>query len=310
MDTHTPVLMEEVINSLCINPYGTYVDTTFGYGGHSRKILSLLNSKGKLIASDRDSESIYYGSKYFNKDNFTITNLRFSEFKTFCCEQNLIGKVDGILCDLGLSSVQLDSVCRGFSFLRDGPLDMRMDRSRGVSAQDVLNTHSDKELAFIFKNFGEERHSKRIAKEIKNYLNNIGVIDTTLKLANLICKTIGKREKKHPATRCFLALRIYVNRELDELKILLNDAMDILKVGGRLSIISFHSIEDRMVKNFMKVKTSNGIFLPRYLPVPNDWDESNKCSWVIKKCKPNNKEIISNTRSRSAILRTIKKLHD
>ncbi len=307
---HYSVLLNESLDALDIQQDGIYIDATFGRGGHSQAILEKLNT-GQLFAFDRDLEAIEYGkdnfSDYIQNRKLILIHAPFSTMKTVIDAHGLTGKINGILLDLGVSSPQLDQAERGFSFMKDGPLDMRMDQTNGVSAFDVLNSHSVEELSLIFREFGEERHAFRIAQAIKTALQSGGDLTRTLKLASLIEKTIGKREKKHPATRCFQALRIYVNQELNEISKTLIDAFELLKSTGRLAVISFHSLEDRIVKHFMTnlIKHENKN-LPRGFPVFDNFIPQAK--WIIKQGKSNEDELSKNVRSRSAILRVIEKI--
>lgn len=305
---HYSVLLEESIDGLNIQTDGVYIDGTFGRGGHSKAILKKLGREGKLIAFDRDPDAVAYANTHFDAPNFSIVHAPFSHMHQHCEEHNLIGKVDGILLDLGVSSPQLDVAERGFSFSKLGPLDMRMDPTKGISAKEVLEKLSDQELADIFRNFGEERHAWKIAKSIKAHLLLGESFNTTIDLADFILKTIGKREKKHPATRVFQALRIYVNQELDEVHSVLKCAYDILAVKGRLSIITFHSLEDRIVKQFMVNMTAkqSDKSLPRHLPIMEEKPALMK--WVVKKAKATDNELEENIRSRSAMLRVVEKL--
>ncbi|QIW09789.1 16S rRNA (cytosine(1402)-N(4))-methyltransferase RsmH [Francisella sp. LA112445] len=304
---HFSVLLQESINDLNINPEGIYIDATFGRGGHSRAILSKLNG-GRLIAFDKDLDAIKYANDNFAFDNFEIVHTSFANIHNYCQQNNLLGKIDGIIMDLGVSSPQLDNADRGFSFMHDGPLDMRMDTTRGITASQALDDLSAEELAYIFKVYGEERFAKKIAQRIKSYIQENGSIKTTLELSNLIRETIGKREKKNPATRCFQALRIYVNNELGDLEDLLENILDVIKAGGRIAAISFHSLEDRIVKQrFTSLITPKQEVnrITRMLPQ----DESLiKLKWITKKSKANQNELDQNVRSRSAILRVVEKL--
>ncbi|MED7819760.1 MULTISPECIES: 16S rRNA (cytosine(1402)-N(4))-methyltransferase RsmH [unclassified Francisella] len=304
---HFSVLLEESINDLNINPNGIYIDATFGRGGHSKAILNKLD-KGKLIAFDKDLDAILYAKEKFQFDNFKIVHTSFANIYEYCQQNNLLGKIDGIIMDLGVSSPQLDNADRGFSFMHNGPLDMRMDTSSGITASQALDNLSIDELAYILKVYGEERFAKKIAQRIKSYIQENGSIKTTLELSNLIRETIGKREKKNPATRCFQALRIYVNNELGDLEILLENILDVLKEGGRIAAISFHSLEDRIVKQrFTSLISPKQEFnrITKMLPQDNSLI---KLKWITKKAKANQDELDQNVRSRSAILRVVEKL--
>ena len=256
---HYSVLLNESIAALAIKSDGVYVDGTFGRGGHSREILSKLTT-GKLIAFDRDLDAINYAKVHFKDEisdgKLLLVHAPFSTMAKSLTEFGFAGQVDGVLLDLGVSSPQLDIAERGFSFMKDGPLDMRMDQTKGLSAEDVLIRYDAEDLARIFRDYGEEKHAWRIAQAIKQVLDQGELLDRTLKLAKLIEKTIGNKEKKHPATRCFQALRIFVNEELDEVSMTLKTAFDMLKTSGHLAVISFHSLEDRIVKQFMNRDTN------------------------------------------------------
>lgn len=302
---HIPVLLKETINSLKIKKNGKYLDGTFGFGGHSLKILKKIGKNGKLYAIDRDPESFNEGKKI--KDNrFEIFQDKFSNIKKHLNKKTLKNKLDGILLDLGVSSPQIDKPYRGFSFLKDGPLDMRMNQNSGIPIYKWLQKTNFKELSNILKIFGEERFSKKIAFFILKE-NKKKKITRTKELSNIIYNIIPFKKKfKHPATRTFQALRIYINEELKELKKILDISLEILKPGGRLSIISFHSLEDRIIKKFFK-KHSYFYNPPIGLPIT----EIQKKKYIVdsikifKKIKPKNSEIKKNPRSRSAILRTL-----
>ncbi|WP_395946370.1 16S rRNA (cytosine(1402)-N(4))-methyltransferase RsmH [Caedibacter taeniospiralis] len=307
---HYSVLLDESIKALAIRGGGIYIDGTFGRGGHSRRILTGLTA-GHLIAFDRDLAAIDYAKTYFaqalQSNELSLVHAPFSTMAQHLESLGLTGKVNGILLDLGVSSPQLDEASRGFSFMKDGPLDMRMDQTKGLSAYDVISSYSDEDLAKIFRDYAEEKHAWRITQTIKRALSEGQALDSTLKLAQLIEKTIGKKEKKHPATRCFQALRICVNEELEELSKALMSAFQILCVSGRLAVISFHSLEDRIVKQFMtELIKGKQQFVPRGMPILETFTP--KALWIVKQGKASAKELEANTRSRSAILRVIEKV--
>ena len=306
---HFSVLLKESISGLDVEPKGIYIDATFGRGGHSRAILENLTA-GKLIAFDKDLEAVDFAKENFSKfDNFNIVHTSFTQIYNYCKDNNLLGKVDGIIMDLGVSSPQIDDAERGFSFIRDGPLDMRMDTTTGFTASEILEELSEEELAYIFKVYGEERFAKKIAARIKSHIKESGTITTTAELAKLIRATIGQREKKNPATRCFQALRIYVNNELGDLEDLLSNILDVLSVGGRIAVISFHSLEDRIVKQkFTSLIAPKQELnrITRMLPQQDNTDI--KLKWITKKAKASQDELGENVRSRSAILRVVEKL--
>lgn len=310
---HITVLLHEAVDNLLQKSTGIYIDGTFGRGGHSRLILSKLYADGKLIAIDRDPCAIAE-AKTIQDPRFNIIHNNFSAIHSICEELDLVGKIDGILLDLGVSSPQLDDAERGFSFMKDGPLDMRMDTSKGLSATQWLAQVSEQDLAWVLKTFGEERFAKRIAKAIVDYNKNAKqqnseILHRTLQLAELIAQTVPFTDKhKHPATRSFQAIRIFINAELDELEKALEAALDVLAPKGRLAIISFHSLEDRMVKHFMR-KQSQGESLPKGLPLREDQIQRNqKLKLIGKAIMPTEAEVTHNPRSRSAVLRVAEKM--
>jgi 16S rRNA (cytosine1402-N4)-methyltransferase len=249
---HQPVLLAQAVDSLKVRADGIYVDGTFGRGGHSRRILQLLGSAGRLIALDRDPDAIKAGAAIDDK-RFTLLHGRFGELQKLLAGAG-VGKVDGILLDLGVSSPQLDDAARGFSFRFDAPLDMRMDTSRGVTAAQWLSQAEESEIRGVIKNYGEERFAKQIAAAIVAARSE-GNIGSTRQLAALVAHAVPSREpRQDPATRTFQALRIFLNQELEELSLVLPQCVPLLNPGGRLAVISFHSLEDRMVKRFMRGK--------------------------------------------------------
>lgn len=305
---HITVLLNEAVDGLAIKPDGIYLDGTFGRGGHSRLILSKLSAKGRLIAIDRDLKAIEEARK-IDDPRFQIVHSPFSSIDQICEEFDLIGKVDGILLDLGVSSPQLDEAERGFSFMRDGPLDMRMDTSRGLSAAEWLAKVAVEDLAWVLKEYGEERFAKRIAQAVVSYNKSANFpISRTAQLAEIVANAVPFKDKhKHPATRTFQAIRIYINRELDELEKALDKAISVLAPRGRLSVISFHSLEDRMVKQFMR-KNSKGESVPKGLPILEcDLNKNIPLTTIGKAVMPTQAEIAANPRSRSAVLRVAEK---
>ncbi|APC91251.1 MULTISPECIES: 16S rRNA (cytosine(1402)-N(4))-methyltransferase RsmH [Francisella] len=304
---HFSVLLQESINDLNINPQGIYIDATFGRGGHSKAILDRLTT-GRLIAFDKDLDAISYAKLNFQFSNFEIVHASFASIYQYCQQNNLLGQIDGIIMDLGVSSPQLDNAARGFSFMHNGPLDMRMDVSKGITASQALEELSVDDLSYIFKVYGEERFARKIALRIKDYIQQNGNIKTTLELAELIRVTIGKKEKKNPATRCFQALRIYVNNELKDLEALLENILAIIKVGGRIAAISFHSLEDRIVKQKFSTLINPKQELNRITKMLPQDNSQIKLKWITKKAKANDDELKQNVRSRSAILRVVEKL--
>lgn len=289
-------------------PDAIYVDATFGRGSHSQAMLNHLSENGRLIAFDKDPEAIVYAKQHIHDKRFTIFHSSFAHMHIFLNELNVLGKVKGILFDLGVSSPQLDDPERGFSFTRVGKLDMRMDTSQGMDAKEWIAKVDEKELADVLRQYGEEKFSRRIARAIVTARNEIPITMTT-QLAEIIKFALPKPKKpqdKHPATRSFQAIRIAINQELSELQQGLAQALEALALRGRLAVISFHSLEDRTVKQFIK-RHEKGEELPRGLPVKGNQFNARLKS-VGKPIKPNLKEINDNPRARSAILRIAEKL--
>lgn len=306
---HLPVMYAEVLQQLAIKKDGIYFDCTFGRGGHSQGILDQLGQNGQLLAFDCDSEAINsdFAHAMLTDERFRLVHSRFSELESIVDGANLSGKVDGILLDLGVSSPQLDNPERGFSFLRKGPLDMRMDDKAGVSAEQWLASVDEKVLIRVLFDYGEERFARRIARSIVEKRAR-SPITTTRDLAELIEQAIPVREKhKHPATRTFQAIRIEINKELDELKAVLEQSVRILKPGGRLVVISFHSLEDRIVKRFIRDE-SGAKFNPGRLPVREVDIATGLLKRVGKALKACKQEIGQNPRSRSAIMRVAERV--
>ena len=304
---HSPVMVKEVVRALNMQDGGTYVDATFGRGGHTKAILDSLNTKGRVLAIDRDPESCYAARKLFpGEDRLTVVQRPFSDLSKILDELNLIECVIGIVIDLGVCSPQVDEARRGFSFLRHGPLDMRMNQSVGESAADWLDRVEEKELYLVLRKLGEERFAGRIARQIVRRRKVIP-IRTTEALSNLVADVVPTRERgKHPATRSFQAIRMHINRELDELEAVLPQALNVLVAGGRLVVISFHSLEDRLVKLFMR-DAASGDNYPPDLPITQDLVRP-ILKIVGKPLRPTAHEINANPRSRSAILRSAEKL--
>ena len=302
-DEHSPVLLKEAISGLNIHADGIYIDATFGRGGHSRAILQHLGPNGRLIALDKDPKAIQYGEKGPVQEDprFAIEHVSFAKTESVIAKRGLIGKVSGILMDLGMSSPQIDNPLRGFSFLRDGPLDMRMDTTQGMDAATWLNSADEDDIRRVLKEYGEERFAKRIANAIILRRSD-KPLSTTKELADLVAAASPVHERhKHPATRSFQAIRIFINRELDDLKIILDQSLNVLACGGRLCVISFHSLEDRIVKRFIR-KESQGVDLPRGLPV-KDTEIQRRLKKIGKLITPTQEEITLNSRARSACLR-------
>ncbi|MGP1958881.1 MAG: 16S rRNA (cytosine(1402)-N(4))-methyltransferase RsmH [Arsenophonus sp. NC-CH8-MAG3] len=304
---HISVLLNEAVNGLNIKENGIYVDGTFGRGGHSQLILSQLGNEGRLIAIDRDPHAVIAAKKIITDDRFLIKYGSFSQLPTFLAEEGLVGKIDGVLLDLGLSSPQLDDPARGFSFMRDGPLDMRMDPTTGQSAAEWLMKAEESDIAWVLKAYGEERFAKRIAKAIvtRNHHSIKEPLTRTTELAELIAQvTPFKKKNKHSATRSFQAIRIYINNELEEIRKVLEGSLKILAPHGRLSIISFHSLEDRLVKRFIREHSKGPKVLVR-LPLTDVQLKAigSPILKVLGKIKPTAIEVIKNPRARSSVVR-------
>lgn len=298
---HVPVLLEEALDGLAIKPDGCYIDGTFGRGGHSKAILDRLGTEGKLLAIDKDWQAIKAGQERFADDpRLILKQGSFTQMTALA--QLLFNKpVDGVLLDLGVSSPQLDDPERGFSFRSDGPLDMRMDTGKNQSAAEWLNQASFDEITQVLWEYGEERFARRIAQAIITARAEQSILRTQ-QLAALIAKAVPKREPhKDPATRTFQAIRIFINQELVDLQQGLNAALDTLALGGRLVVISFHSLEDRIVKQFMNTQ-AKGVEVLRKLPLSEE-QLGIRLRLVGKAIKPSTKELAHNVRARSAILR-------
>jgi 16S rRNA (cytosine1402-N4)-methyltransferase len=303
MNEHLPVMLSEVLIGLNIKPHGIYLDGTFGRGGHSRAILSALGSQGHLYAIDQDLEAISYAQKNLGHDpRFKIVHGSFGDLSHWIDVLGLRGKISGILMDLGVSSPQLDDAERGFSFMKSGPLDMRMNTTVGQTAADYVNQTPADEMAKIFFEYGEEKFARRIASAIVEARLQ-KPFATTQDLVDVVISAQPKKDAfKHPATRVFQALRIEINQELEVLKKALSVAEEALEIGGRLAVISFHSLEDRIVKRFLH-HAEKGPEIPAYLPIPDEMIHQAKIKRIGKAIKPSEEEIRSNPRSRSAILR-------
>ena len=299
---HITVLLNEAVDALAVREDGIYVDGTFGRGGHSRLILSRLDSQGRLIVFDKDPQAIEAAQKLAEQDGrVTVVHDGFSSFQT-TLDKLGIEEIDGALFDLGISSPQIDDGARGFSFRFDAPLDMRMDPTRGMSAAEWIATASEQDLHEVIKNYGEERFSRQIARAIVAQRTE-SPIDTTRKLAQLVAQNVRTRERgQDPATRTFQAVRIFINRELEEVEAVLPQVMGRLKQGGRLAVIAFHSLEDRIVKQFVK-KYSQHPPLPRWAAVKEADLPLPPLKAVGKAIKPGVEETASNPRARSAVLR-------
>ncbi len=303
---HYSVLLQESVDALVVNKDGVYLDGTFGRGGHSKAILNCLSEKGRLIAFDKDPEAIQVGRELEKSDSrFSIVHASFCEMQSTVQSLGL-PSVDGVVLDLGVSSPQLDSAERGFSFMNDGPLDMRMDNSKGQTAKDWIATAEESDIAFVLREFGEERFSRRMARAIVEKRQE-AAIERTSQLSEIVSAANPKWEKgKHPATRAFQAIRIFINRELDDLTEVLTQGISILKPSGRMVVISFHSLEDRIVKRFFK-EQAKGKYIPASVPI-TDGMLDKKIKIIGKALKASEKEVGENVRSRSAVMRIAEKL--
>ncbi|MFA6052876.1 MAG: 16S rRNA (cytosine(1402)-N(4))-methyltransferase RsmH [Methylobacter sp.] len=306
---HLPVMFAEALQQLAIKKDGVYLDCTFGRGGHSQGILNLLGPSGRLLAFDRDIDAIDsdYAQAMLKDERFELKHSCFSELENIVVSEGLAGNIDGILVDLGVSSPQLDNPERGFSFLRDGPLDMRMDGNAGISAEQWLAGVDEKDLVKVLFEYGEERFARRIAHAIVEKRAE-SPITTTRQLAGLIEDAVPVKEKhKHPATRSFQAIRIEINRELDELKDVLQQSARVLKPGGRLVVISFHSLEDRIVKRFIRDE-SGAKYNPGKLPIKEADIAKGFLRKIGKALKAGKSEIVQNPRARSAVMRVAERV--
>ncbi|HLX53832.1 MAG TPA: 16S rRNA (cytosine(1402)-N(4))-methyltransferase RsmH [Aquella sp.] len=302
---HYPVLLKESIELLDIKPNGIYVDGTFGRGGHTKEILARLSKNGKIIAFDKDPDAHTYAVEHFKDKRLTLIHDSFANMMN-CLASLGIKQVDGILLDLGVSSPQLDDEKRGFSFRFDATLDMRMNTHCGVSAREWINSATERELADVLWNYGEERFYKKIAKAIVDKRQSTP-IETTKELADLIDNTMPFKEKgKNPATRSFQAIRIFINNELGELELLLAQIPELLAINGVMVVISFHSLEDRIVKNAFN-NLAKAKSLPKWVMAE---PELPNYQVIAKKVKASASELEENVRSRSSILRAIKHLRN
>ncbi len=302
---HTSVLLEGAVDTLVHDLDGVYLDGTFGRGGHTRAILSRLSPSGRLLAMDRDPQAIAAAGD-IDDPRFHITQREFSRLAEYAQEQGVYGKLSGILLDVGVSSPQLDDPERGFSFMRNGPLDMRMDPTQGESAAAFLARASEADIAHVFKAYGEERYAKRLARAVVARR-----VDTpfthTVDLAEVLKLAHPAWEKgRHPATKAFQGLRIYLNGELDQLDIALDAALEALAPGGHLVIISFHSLEDRRVKRFIRRHVRGDTHLPRGVPIRDD-QLNRRLEALGKGMRPSDEEIEANPRARSAVMRAARK---
>ena len=298
-DSHETVLLREAVDALKIEGDGIYVDGTFGRGGHSREILSRLGSDGRVIAFDRDPEAVSAAAQ-LPDPRLTIRQARFSELLDVLRALD-VDKVDGVLLDLGVSSPQLDEARRGFSFRQDGPLDMRMDPQSGQSAAEWLMKASAKEIGEVLKVYGEERFAKQVARAIVAARSQ-QPLERTRQLAEIVAKAIPTREpRQDPATRTFQALRIFLNQELEELEVTLPQCVTCLKPRGRLVVISFHSLEDRITKHFMRRQSQPAV--PARLPLRENELPKTRLRLVGKAVRASEREVAANPRARSAVMR-------
>lgn len=305
--SHVTVLLQEAVDALDIKPNGVYVDGTFGRGGHSRLILSKLGKDGRLVVFDKDPQAIAVAEELARQDErVQVVHQGFS-FLQAALKDRGIEEIDGALFDLGISSPQIDDGARGFSFRFDAPLDMRMDTSRGQTAAEWLSLADEKEIAEVVKTYGEERFNRQIAAAIVARREEETPVSTTRELAQLLAKVVRTRERgQDPATRTFQAIRIFINRELDEVADVLPQAAKMLVNGGRLVVISFHSLEDRIVKQFMK-KYATVKPMPKWAAIKESDLPLPPLTLVGKAMKPSAVEVKANPRSRSAVLRAVER---
>ncbi|MGO2242319.1 MAG: 16S rRNA (cytosine(1402)-N(4))-methyltransferase RsmH [Halomonas sp.] len=302
---HTSVLLEGAVDTLVNDIQGVYLDGTFGRGGHSRVILDRLDEQGRLLAMDRDPQAIAAAAE-IDDSRFHITQREFAQLSEFARERGVFGKLSGILLDVGVSSPQLDDPERGFSFMRDGPLDMRMDPTQGQSVAEFLARASETEIAYVFKTYGEERYAKRLARAVvtrrieKPFTHTVDLAEV-LKVAHPAWE-----KGRHPATKAFQGLRIFVNGELEQLDSALDAALEALAPGGHLVVISFHSLEDRRVKRFIRHHVRGDTHLPRGVPIRDD-QLNRRLEALGKGVRPSDQEVDANPRSRSAVMRAARK---
>lgn len=307
---HVSVLLCEAIEALAIKPNGVYVDATFGRGGHSQEILSRLGEEGRLIAFDRDPAAIEAGQAIADK-RFDIVHGSFSNMHQLLQERG-VERIDGVLLDLGVSSPQLEEISRGFSFRLAGPLDMRMDTSKGETAAEWLATVSEDQLEKVIREYGEERYARQIARAIIVARTRRTIV-TTLQLAEIVAAVVRPRQResfRHPATRTFQAIRIYLNQELEELSLVLPQCVELLNPAGRLVVISFHSLEDRMVKQFLR-NAARQDRLPRNVPLTEHEVRrfsKHTLKLIGKAIRPSEDEVAGNIRARSAVMRVAERI--
>jgi len=304
---HRPVLRDEVLDVLQIKPDGLYIDGTFGRGGHAAALLEQLQGQGRLLAFDKDPEALAYAADHFNNEPRLVMRCgSFRDLGSVVAELGWQGKVDGVLLDLGVSSPQLDDALRGFSFLNEGPLDMRMNPQTGISAADWLAGAAEKEIADVLWRYGEERYSRRIARAIVSR-RATDPVQTTRQLAGLIAAAVpGREHKKHPATRSFQGIRIFINHELEDLEAVLPQTIDALAPGARLVVISFHSLEDRLVKRFIRDQQRGPQWPPDLPVIPVPFSPRLRALGKVRRASE--AEIQANPRARSAVLRVAERV--
>ena len=302
---HIPVLKSDSIQQLITDENGIYIDATLGYGGHTREIFDKTSKNARIYGIDKDIDAIEFNqNELTNEKRFTLKHGCFSSLDEYAKSWNIFGAVNGILFDLGVSSVHLDDADRGFSFNKDAPLDMRFNRTEGKTVSDYLNKLPEKEIERILRVYGQEKFSKRIARNIIKYREK-NRITNTLELVDIINKSVLVNDKhKHNATRSFQALRIFINNELDVLRDVLEKSFDVLAPKGRLVLITYHSLEERVIKDFL-IYTDHYLSAPRKMPIKHDFMD--KMFNLIKKIKPSDEEIKINPRSRSAKINVLEK---
>ncbi len=306
-DTHRPVMLAEVLEALAVTARGRYLDATFGRGGHAAAILERLGPEGRLLAMDKDPQAVQTARARFDDDpRFLVAHDSFAALEPVLEARGWSGRLDGVLLDLGVSSPQLDDPRRGFSFRHDGPLDMRMNPAAGESAAQWLARAPEGEIARVLRDYGEERYARRIARAIVQARQESAIVTTAHLAAIVAAANPAWEQGKDPATRTFQALRIHINRELEELQSALAQAVRMLAPGGRLVVISFHSLEDRIVKRFMR-RAAQGEALPRRLPV-TEAARGVTLRIVGKPRRPATAEVADNPRARSAVLRVAERL--
>ena len=307
---HISVLLTSAIEALAVDPQGIYIDATFGRGGHTQALLDRLGPAGRIYAIDQDPAAIVVAHEIFeNEQRVTVQHGSFSYLANYCQRWGITQQVNGVLADLGVSSPQLDDAGRGFSFQQDGPLDMRMDTSQGQTAAEWLAEVDEKTLADVLWQYGEERQSRRIARAIVNDRTET-LFTTTLQLASLVSRVVRGKHNKHPATRTFQAIRIHINKELQSLNDFLQQTVDVMAPEGRLAVISFHSLEDRQVKRFIR-QASQATQVPAHIPLTEAQIQAQSQAQlkpIGRAIKPDLSELQANPRARSAVLRVAERI--